>query len=190
MGYQVVSVEPFYENVLRIHKASYLDKTYRNIVLINNAVSNKRNEIKMLKPLSSNIGGQTLLDYDNIKFTINKTNKYLVETILFDDIISYLPLKYDKTKYTTAILKIDIEGFEPYAFEHSNLLFSILDIKVIFMEWGMIKKNKNKTIAQNLIDTLKKRGYQVYDKEVMLNFNLWENWPIDVVWRKRDVKVM
>ena len=66
MGYQVVSVEPFYENVLRIHKASYLDKTYRNIVLINNAVSNKRNEIKMLKPLSSNIGGQTLLDYDNI----------------------------------------------------------------------------------------------------------------------------
>ena len=40
--------------------------------------------------------------------------------------------------YKQAILKIDIEGFEPFAFQHAAKLFDAIDIQIIFMEWGII----------------------------------------------------
>ena len=65
-------------------------------------------------------------------FTKDEKNKYLVETILFDDIIPYLPYKnkYTLEKYKKAIIKIDIEGFEAFAFESASLLFETLDVRI------------------------------------------------------------
>jgi len=129
MGRKVVTVEPFHDNILRIHKAAYLEKTYKNILLIKNAISNKRNEIKLLKAERSNIGGQSLLDHKDKIYKKDKNNKYLVETILFDDIVPYLPYKNDTTKerFKKAILKIDamidflyLRKYLPYG--NNNLL--------------------------------------------------------------------
>ena len=91
----------------------------------------------MLSQYADNIGGQSLLQQKNKTFVKDEKNKYLVETILFDDIVPYLPYKNSQTKekYKQAILKIDIGGFEPYAFECSNLLFESLDLRVIYMHW-------------------------------------------------------
>jgi hypothetical protein len=48
--------------------------------LIQNAISNRRNEIKLLKPSLGNIGGQTLLnEHFNKSFEKNISNHYLVE---------------------------------------------------------------------------------------------------------------
>jgi hypothetical protein len=48
--------------------------------LIQNAISNKRNELKFLKPSKGNIGGQTLLnEHLNKSFERNISNHYLVE---------------------------------------------------------------------------------------------------------------
>jgi len=137
MGHKVVSIEPFYENIIRIHKAAHLEKTYENIVLITNAVSNRRNESKLLSKYADNIGGQSLVKYKNETFVKNEKNKYLVETILLDDIVPYLPYKNlnTKEKFKQAILKIDIGGFEPYAFESGNVLFETLDFRVVYMHW-------------------------------------------------------
>ena len=76
-----------------MHKASFIDKTFNNIVLIKNAISNKRNEIKLLDSNKDNIGGQSLLNNKEKIFKNDVNNKYLVETIVFDDIIPYLPFK-------------------------------------------------------------------------------------------------
>ena len=57
-NYFKVTVEPFYENILRLHKASKIEKFHKRITLIQNALSNKRNEIKLLTSNPSNIGGQ------------------------------------------------------------------------------------------------------------------------------------
>ena len=92
----------------------------------------------MLKKNDKNVGGQSLLQYRNKTFEKNENNKYLVETILLDDIVPYLPLN---SKHKTAIIKIDIEGFEVYAFEHASLLFNTLDIKIVFMEVQRAKTN-------------------------------------------------
>ena len=105
MGRKVLSVEPFYENVLRIHKAAVMEGLENNILLIQNAVSNKRNEIKRLSAVANNIGGQTLLKDKNVTFARNIDDKHLVETILLDDLIRYLPKINEIT-----IVKIDIEG--------------------------------------------------------------------------------
>ena len=145
MGRQVLTVEPFYDNVLRIHKAAKSDNTTSLITLITNALSNKRNEIKMLQPNGDNIGGQSLIENKNKvvkKEDIMATDpkaKYYVETILFDDIVTFLPVKPDGTHYKKAIMKIDIEAFEPYAFQHAAHLFDTLDIPIVFMEWGNFK---------------------------------------------------
>ena len=53
-----MTIEPFHESILRIHKASTEEKVQNKITLIQNAVSNKRNEIKALTPNEKNIGGQ------------------------------------------------------------------------------------------------------------------------------------
>ena len=64
----------------------------------------------------------------------------MVETILLDDIIRYLPKNMNRT-YSKAIMKIDIEGYEPYAFKTAKNLFSLIEIEIIFMEWGLFSKD-------------------------------------------------
>ena len=139
MGYNVLTVEPFYDNIMRIHKAAFNESFGNKITLITNAISNKKGEIKLLKKQMHNIGGQSLIENKNKVFTKDdiKPNdidsKYFVETILFDDIVYNLPLKKDGTHHTSAVMKIDIEAYEPYAFQHAAKLFQKLNILVIFM---------------------------------------------------------
>jgi hypothetical protein len=49
----------------------------------------------------------SLLDSRNQIYQKNEDDKYLVETILFDDIVAHFP---KNKQYKQAILKIDIEG--------------------------------------------------------------------------------
>ena len=187
LGRKVITVEPFYDNILRIHKASYLEKTDANIILIKNAISNKRNEIKLLAQNSNNIGGQSLLENKDKEFKKDITNKYLVETILFNDLLKYIPYKNEITKeeYKKAILKIDIEGFEPYAFEYANLLFDKLDFRVIFMEWGNLPKQTNEfQRIEKMIDFLMNRNFKAYGNNYLLVKTNWKQWPWDIVWVK------
>jgi FkbM family methyltransferase len=188
MGRKVVTVEPFHDNILRIHKAAYLEKTYKNILLIKNAISNKRNEIKLLGSSHNNIGGQSLLDHKDKIYKKDENNKYLVETILFDDIVPYLPYKNDTTKerFKKAILKIDIEGFEPFAFEHASLLFDTLDIRIIYMEWGNLPKQTNEyDKIQAMIEFLYLRNYQAFVDNNYLEKSNWTSWPWDIIWKKK-----
>jgi FkbM family methyltransferase len=143
LGCDVLTVEPFYDNIMRIHKAAFNESLGDKITLIKNAISNRRGEIKLLKKRLTNIGGQSLIENKNRNFTkddmLNQNDinsKYFVETILFDDIVYNLPLNKDGREYTTAIMKIDIESFEPYAFQYASKLFDTLKILVIYMEWG------------------------------------------------------
>lgn len=121
-----------------------------------------------------------------------RTNKYLVETILFDDIVKFIPKvnRFTNKTYTKGILKIDIEGFEPYAFQFSKKLFKLIDIQIVFMEWGnfarenfmdnQIREMMNFLYSNNLIpyadDSIGNR--------VELDRKNWKNWPWDVIWSK------
>ena len=178
MGHKVVSIEPFYDNIIRIHKAARLENTFKNIILITNAISNKRNEIKLLQKSVDNIGGQSLLPNEDKTFNKDENNKYLVETILFDDIVPHLP-----SGFRHALIKIDIEGFEPYAFENADILFEVLDVRVVFMEWGNKKGVQNaRTLA--MLDFLYKRNYTPYHGDKLLDRKKTQTWPWDILWKK------
>jgi len=108
MGHNVVTVEPFEDNIQRIHKAIYLEKLQDKIVLVKNAISNQRNQILSLSQNPQNVGHQSLMNEENKVKTFSKSdmlnNKYLVETILMDDLIDYIPLnKYGKRHEKTII---------------------------------------------------------------------------------------
>ena len=111
MGHHVISVEPFHDSLLRIHKASHLEHTQNKIVLINNAISNRRREVRQLNYELENIGGQSLLDLsggNKFKFAIPDTekHKYSVETILIDDIVEHIPKNRDERPYEKCMIKI------------------------------------------------------------------------------------
>jgi FkbM family methyltransferase len=186
MGRDVLTVEPFHDNVIRIHKAATLENTQNKITLLKNALSNKRNEIKMLQPDTTNNGGQSLIPNKDKVYTRDENNKYLVETILFDDIIPYLPKNAENKEYKKAILKIDIEGFEPYAFQHADKLFDLLDIRIIYMEWGCLAREPSlNKLTNEMINFLKKRNYtpMSYDFDNLRSSN-WKTWPWDIIWKK------
>ena len=71
----------------------------------------------------------------NHVFEKDENNKYLVETIWFDDIAGFLPKNTANKSFAKAILKVDIEGFEPFAFMHAKKLFDSIEVSIIFMEW-------------------------------------------------------
>ena len=141
-----------------------------------------------MEPNSNNIGGQSLLENKDKIFEKDENNHYLVETILFDDIVPYLPYKnaITKEKYKQAILKIDIEGFEPFAFENSTLLFDTLDIRIIFMEWGNMPKQVNEhTRIMSMIDFFLDRNYEPFGNGKLLTKIKWKKWPWDIIWKKK-----
>ena len=128
LGRKCISVEPFYDSYIRFHKSIQIEKLEDKILLLTNGLSDKRGEFKKLKHVPQNVGGQTLLDdptdYSARKDeSIIKNDKYIIETILMDDIVEILPVDFKD-----CVMKIDIEGFEVKAFQKASKLFSKLNV--------------------------------------------------------------
>jgi hypothetical protein len=82
-------------------------------------------------------------------------------------------------------MKIDIEGFEAYAFAHAQKLFAKLDIRRVYMEWGHTgnkMSEKEKEAVKNLVEFLVTRNYTPTDKNIALDLSHWNEWPSDIVW--------
>jgi hypothetical protein len=124
------------------------------------------------------------MENKNRVFEKNENDKYLVETILFDDIVNYFP---KNKQYKQAVLKIDIEGFEPYAFAQAKILFDSIDIVVIFMEWlnlpNQVESHKEIRDMIDFLSSYKLKPYAINGR--LLEINQWvTSWPGDIIWRK------
>lgn len=190
----MVTIEPFYDNIIRFHKAALQENVTHRITLIRNALFNKRNEIKLLSENQINVGGQSLVENMNRVFERSEMaqNKYLVETILLDDIIDYLPrsigapsqrrLLVEKT-----IIKIDIEGLEPYVIPTATSLFEILSVQIVFMEWGKMP-HADRGKVEEMIRFLTKRNFVPRSIDnIELSLERWASWPFDMHWIKKDL---
>lgn len=191
LGKKVVSVEPFYDNILRIHKASKLANTSNRITLIKNALSDFQGRYMLLTKDKENIGGQTLLNYKELEFSEKdlknrEIGHHLVRTTLLDDFIDILPFDDNNTNFKKAIMKIDIEGFEPYAFKKAKKLFDRLKFMVIYMEFVVLRRKiELHSEVQHMINFLYDYGLKPYDKNNLLDRNMWKtDWPDDIVWRR------
>ena len=180
-----MAVEPFYDNIVRLHKAALAEPgSVERITLVTNALSDKRHEVKLLSSVPNNAGGQSLYENRKRQFARSdlKSNKYLVETVLLDDLVECLP-----PGFTQALLKVDIEGFEAFAFQHAQALFSALDIRVIFMEWNTLAKQagENAGMIEQMIEFLYANKLRPYgNNTVPLERAQWTQWPYDIIWKK------
>lgn len=168
MGRQVIAVEPLHENLNRLHMASHLESVQSKIVVLANAVSNKRNELT-ISVQDFNIGGSYVKETEQVSAQRMRERKnsfasssVLVNSILLDDLVDVYDFKINNINNNTNknnsksknnendsknsggsrdnnnqfVLKIDIEGYEPYAFERASRMFDKLTIVAIFMEFG------------------------------------------------------
>ena len=90
--------------------------------------------------------------------------------------------------YEKAILKIDIEGYEPHAFKHAAKFFDAIDVEIIFMEWGTLMRESSLHYSIiEMIQFLVSRNYSAYGTTGhYLDPIRWGTWPEwDVVWKKR-----
>jgi FkbM family methyltransferase len=190
LGRKCITIEPFYDSYIRFHKSVKLENLEDNILLLTYGISDKRGELKRLtKDSSGNVGAQTLLN-DSNDYSINKTNitlneKYLIETILLDDITEVLP-----DDFINCVMKIDIEGYESKAFREASKLFTRLNILAIIIEWSwrnnpLIKDEENVELLNFFIT----RNYEFRTVKMdLLKMNDWKTWPMDVLVVRKDFK--
>jgi hypothetical protein len=126
----------------------------------------------------------------------NKTDlldqdKYIVETVLMDDLVEAFPLRRDGQVYKKACIKMDIEGFEPFAFQHSELFFSTLSVEMLIIEWPHLLK-QDKSLVENLVNVLSRNGLKPFSITQSKEYNPKEytSWSDGEIIRKKSFKKM
>ena len=100
--------------------------------------------------------------------------------------MEYIPKNSKNENYKKAIIKIDIQGFEAFAFQGAKKLFDTFEIQVIFMEWVfMARQTKSHQIIKEMIDLIYSHNLKPYDGDKLLEKENWLKWSYDVLW-KRD----
>ncbi|XP_064648278.1 uncharacterized protein LOC135500641 [Lineus longissimus] len=172
-GRTVVSVEPLWDNAVRLSKSIKLGHFEDQVTIVNNAVSNGYLKATFFRPFE-NAGGShiiTLSETDNRKDT--------VDTILMDNLLEVVTFK-------KAVMKMDIEGHEIWALEGAHRLFEEVDIRYLFIEWPGISKT---SAVQGLVDFLTRRNYLAYtisgSRLRMYGWPFNHAWPENVMWVKQ-----
>jgi hypothetical protein len=99
--------------------------------------------------------GQQMLDVPNVN---NIENKYIVHTIILDDLVEVL--KQKNLLDGGFIMKIDIEGSELNAFESATRLLDSIHIYAIQMEWAfeLYLKKLPITKIENFLNFIYSKG--------------------------------
>lgn len=186
MGHPVVAVEPFIHSIYKLHRAVQIESLQSKVTVVHNAVAAERTLASLVQ--SGDNQGDTKV---RMSFTECSGDCPLpVRTVLMDDLL-------EVTSFESALIKMDIQGFECDALKHSELLFRSIDVMYILMEWGLMTQHyqdkkhisTEKYKIQEMIRTLFERNFRPYqlsaDGGQPLNPNQWHSWPFDIVWRKK-----
>ena len=193
MGNKVLAVEPVTSNVRRIHKATVMAKTNSMVTLIQNGIANKH-EIIPLDLVPTNIGGSSMQGAK--ARCARKLTCLQIQTVFLDDLAPF-------ANFTKAIMKIDIEGFEQRAFARAAVLFSKVDIPVVFMEmlnnrvYCGGKETEDRQMMRDMLKFFADRKYIAYQPTVRATHNRHSrthlldpanchSWPGDVIWVRKD----
>lgn len=202
----VIAVEPLHENLNRMHKAAHLEGVQSRIIALVNAMSNKQQEVRV-SILDFNIGGAYVKESELLEHPQERKNdeqissSVIVNSMTADDLYDiYAEKLMNKSTAKRPIskkfvLKIDIEGYEPYAFEKARELFSKLEILAVFLEFGKTLENL-KLInygsdslyfkkVKNMLKLFETLEYVPYEPNGInkLDYKEWKTWSWDVFLR-------
>ena len=181
LGRPVVMLEPLAANVKRLHKSVLRNNMTSRVRLLENAVCDMRSR-RTLHVTLGNLGGNTL----DRKLTPGEMRNETVTCIVMNDVTPLLPFR-------SAVMKIDVEGFEHRALSHAEELLERVDICAIYMEWLNMKRvlrdasrPDDAVLIQNMLQMLSRHSYTPSSlQHETLDAARALDWPNDVVWRKR-----
>jgi FkbM family methyltransferase len=183
LGRFVLAIDCFAPNLNRIHRAIQLSNVANRVVLIQNALFTHSGQLVRLSNVQTNIGGQELDVSQNQ--TTNQSainNPYIVKTIKFDELAPILISRGIRG----AIMKMDIEGSESFVVESGSVIFDLLEIPYIQMEWIKVRHYPQR--VKVIFDFFAKRNYdpQTFSCQ-LLDRTQNRTWPGDMCWIKRGV---
>ena len=193
-GRRVFSVEPNFETVKRFHKSVNLNGLQDKCTLINNGVSDVRENLTLLLD-------ETNRGRSSIVFNAGKTTQ-TIETILFDDLLEVVNVP-------EVVIKIDVEAAEARAFKISKEFFAQVKVNVIFMEWQCFKVYHILQVGPNsspsnqrdhedlmqMVANFKLMGFvpkslafpfsNVLNSQTNLGSTNMNSWPDNIVWVRK-----
>lgn len=183
-GYSVVAVEPFRDNLVRLATSAFLNNCTRQITAIQNAVSDRRENLTFVDK-ADNIGGRFSLRSDADRFKFQNFKKLSVRAIELDDLLTVVGQSAQNV-----VLKLDIQGDECRALRSSHRLFSTYKVSSVFMEWEETRKLEDRRCVIDMLNLFRSGDspFQPFslagtkiDNLDSTDFSLPEN----IVWRRQ-----
>jgi FkbM family methyltransferase len=176
---RVLSVEPFPQNILLMHKAAHLNNVQNQIEVVLAAVSNQRGLVTFYQKNNS-MSKNSLLETGELRKQSQKG--FTTNSILLDDLIPFI-------KTRTVCLKIDIEGYECYVITRAAKFFEEFDVRMVFTE---IRHTKSQPCFEEMVKFFKDRNYEAYPDDKVdnpLDYKTFNNWTShDMNFKKVEVK--
>ncbi|XP_076459505.1 uncharacterized protein LOC143292801 [Babylonia areolata] len=182
MGHQVMAVEPSPQNMKKLIQGIHVNKLANKIYVLQNAVAKSHRNVS-LSVNSNNQGGIMVLEDKD-------PDHQTVQTIVLDDLLHLIDTP-------TAIIKMDIEGYECRGMATSAKLFHNVYVPYILMEWQQMYKHRHQMTAacpvsliRQMTDYFVHLGYHAHEVRTGLALNPQRSttaWQVgDVYWRHDD----
>ena len=169
LGRAVIAVDAVEGNIARICKSVQAGNLKNNIVLIHNALSNRREKL---------IPGET---FKNVGATFMRkipkkiSGQRTVAAVRLDDLLSVFNL-------TKVVMKMDVEGFENHILAGGRKFFQTVDVEYLMMEFAF---HRNRSTGTFIINFLKEYGLKPQLNARMIGD--YTKWPWDVLFKKDGI---
>ena len=167
LGRRVIAIDALQGNIARLCKSVEAGNLKNNMVLIHNALSNKREKVA-LGVHKKNVGG-TFVKKLNMDFK----DEYVVNSILLDDLL-------DVFTFPKVVIKMDVETFEANILEGGQKFFQEVDVRYLLMEFSSHRKRQTGAF---IIKFLKEHGLEPEISAGLLRD--YSKWPGEVLFTKR-----
>jgi FkbM family methyltransferase len=150
----VYSFEPDSENY-RYLKKNKEDNAFQNITLFNKALGAEPGTARLFKLYENNTGANRILN-QNDSATASET----IEIITLDS------LKQQGIIQKVDLLKIDVEGYEPFVLQGASEIIRTWH-PILFIELAEVNLRQQNYTAKKLIEQVEHLGYHVLDARTM-----------------------
>jgi FkbM family methyltransferase len=172
-GRNVLAVDSSFESICRLRRSNDLGQFTNPIVTVWNAIGDVYKTVST-KRYPQNFAAGYIVDVD--KTTSFDDLQEPVRMIHLNDLLQVATFK-------TAIMKLDIEGYEGKALEHADKLFKKVDIPYVFMKWHILKRDE--TAANIVIEFFTTRGYTAANISDLRPLRTpYQDWPTTYCWVK------
>lgn len=175
MGHHTVSVEPTDRHMGALCESVKANNFNDRVVLIKNVISDEYNNYSANFDQQLNPGAANMVKYHGAGNVLT--------SVTLNDLVQV-------ATFSTALMKIDIEGHEDIALRKAEHLFRSVYIPYVMMEWVFFRNViTNATRAEWIVNTMKSHGYSPFSHNGDNMAHKDYHWyGIDVIWIHKEAR--